>query len=160
MESARIGAIDWDEFFMGAASLASQRSKDPVKQVGAVIVNKYNRILSTGYNGMPAGFENAPWGKGNQDILANKQTYVVHAESNAICNWYNRVTNAGYKIYVTLYPCNECAKLIIQSGIKEVIYANEPKNWKDNYVASQHMFMSVGIKTRKYKGRREMNINI
>lgn len=118
----------WDETFMSIAQIVSNRSKDPSTQVGACIVGKDNRVLSIGYNGAPNGFDDDvfPWGKGNKDEKENKYNFVVHAERNAIDNF--RGDNSHFKnakIYVTHSPCRECAKGIIQAGIKEVIYLEE-----------------------------------
>ena len=122
----RDGYISWDEFFMGAAMLCAERSKDPNTQVGACIVNDENRILSVGYNGFPAGCDDDvfPWDRSANDPYDTKYLYVCHAELNAILNCRGR-SLAGSRIYVALFPCNECAKAIIQSGIKEVIYLSE-----------------------------------
>ena len=113
--------ISWDSYFMGIALMARSRSKDPVTQVGACIV-KNNRVLSTGYNGFPTGCSDNefPWGKGNDSEYDNKYYYVVHAELNAILNCKVPMDNAT--IYVTMFPCNECTKAIIQAGIKKIIY--------------------------------------
>ena len=119
----REGYISWDEFFMGAAMLCAKRSKDPNTQVGACIVNSENRIVSVGYNGFPAGCDDDifPWERSGDDRYNTKYLYVCHAELNAILN--ARGTNlTGNRLYVALFPCNECAKAIIQSGITEVIY--------------------------------------
>ncbi|MFR5684620.1 MAG: deoxycytidylate deaminase, partial [Clostridia bacterium] len=120
MSSKRTDYIDWDSYFMGIALLSGQRSKDPSTQVGACIV-KNKKILSVGYNGAPNGYDdnNMPWER-EGDFLNTKYAYVCHAELNAILN--NKGTNLeGATIYVDLFPCNECAKAIIQSGIKEII---------------------------------------
>ena len=117
--------ISWDEYFMGVAILAGMRSKDPSTQVGACIVDNDNKILSQGYNGLPRGCsdDEFPWDR-EGDMLETKYPYVVHAELNAILN--SRGTSlVGSKIYVALFPCNECAKAIIQSGIKEVVYLSD-----------------------------------
>ena len=113
----REGYISWDEFFMGAAMLCAERSKDPNTQVGACIVNDENRILSVGYNGFPAGCDDNvfPWDRSGNDPYDTKYLYVCHAELNAILNCRGR-SLAGSRIYVALFPCNECAKAIIQSG--------------------------------------------
>ena len=122
----RDGYISWDEFFMGAAMLCAERSKDPNTQVGACIVNDENRILSVGYNGFPAGCDDNvfPWDRSGDDPYDTKYLYVCHAELNAILNCRGR-SLAGSRIYVALFPCNECAKAIIQSGIKVVIYLSD-----------------------------------
>lgn len=144
--------ISWDEYFMGIAKLSAMRSKDPSTQVGACIVNKKNRVLSIGYNGLPTGCDDDeyPWERNEKDPLDNKYPYVVHAEMNAILN--NRSGSLeGATIYVTLYPCNECAKAIIQSGIDVVIYADDKYRDSDECKASRRMFESAGVITRKLK---------
>ena len=116
--------LNWDEYFMAIAKLSSMRSKDPSTQVGACIVDKSNRILSIGYNGAPNGFADHlfPWDREGSE-LEKKYAFVCHGEMNAILNYRgSRKDLEGAKLYVDLFPCNECAKLIIQSGIKEVIY--------------------------------------
>ena len=144
--------ISWDEYFMGVAQLSALRSKDPKTQVGACIVNQDNHIVGVGYNGMPNGCsdDEFPWSK-SDEFYDNKHSYVVHAELNAILN---STTNLkGCKIYVTLFPCNECAKAIIQSGIKEIIYL-DCKEDKEYVQASLRMFNASGIKVTK------MNTNL
>ena len=115
--------ISWDEYFMGIAKMSSMRSKDPNTQVGCCIVSQENRILSVGYNGFPMGCsdDEFPWDREGEDPLQTKYLYTTHSELNAILN-YTGGSLAGSKLYVSLFPCNECAKAIIQSGIKEVIY--------------------------------------
>ena len=117
--------LSWDDYFMKLAFLSAQRSKDPNKQVGACVVSQANVILGIGYNGFPRGCDDdaLPWAKKSQsnDVLETKYPYVCHAEVNAIVN-ANRASLKGQKIYVTLFPCNECTKLILQSGIAEVVY--------------------------------------
>ena len=128
---ARKDYLSWDEYFMAVAKLSAMRSKDPHTQVGACIVSNDNRILSIGYNGAPNGFndEKFPWGReGNP--LETKYLYVVHAERNAILNYRgSRKDLENSKIYVDLFPCNECAKEIIQAGIKEVAKAMKEKKY-------------------------------
>ena len=116
--------ITWDEYFMGLAHLSSLRSKDPSTKVGAVIVDEDHKVVSIGYNGMPRGIEDneLPWGKG--EGLDSKYLYVCHAEFNAILNTRNGSALKGCTLYVTLFPCNECAKAIIQVGIKEIVYGS------------------------------------
>lgn len=142
----------WDETFMGIAKLVSQRSKDPSTQVGAAIVTTDNRILSVGYNGTPIGFDDNefPWGKNDTNPMNNKYLYVVHSERNAILNFRGvlREMSQG-KIYVTHFPCNECAKEIIQVGIKEVIYLNPHDVDTYSTQATIKMFDHVGIKYRQ-----------
>lgn len=147
--------ISWDEYFMGIALLSAQRSKDSNTQVGACIVDENNKILSLGYNGMPTGCEDdhMPWGReGNS--LDTKYMYVCHAELNAILN--SKIPPQGAVLYVTLFPCNECAKAIIQSGIRELVYMSDKYSGSDDNIASKKMFDMVGIKYRKYTptGRR------
>ena len=143
--------ISWDEYFMGIAFLSAQRSKDENTQVGCCIVNGENKILSLGYNGMPTGCDDdkMPW-KRQGAPLDTKYMYVCHAELNAILN-RSSGTLQGAKLYVTLFPCNECAKAIIQSGIREIVYASDKYDGEDNNVASKRMFDMVGIKYRQYE---------
>ena len=140
--------ISWDEYFMGVADLSAMRSKDDTSQVGACIVNERNRIISIGYNGFPIGCSDdvLPW-KREGDFLETKYAYVVHAEANAILNSSSELLNS--RIYVTLFPCNECAKLIIQSGIKEVIYLDNKYSTSKETLASNKLFKMSGVKTRK-----------
>ncbi len=145
----RTDYISWDEYFMGVALLASKRSKDPNTQVGACIVDENNRILSTGYNGFPHGCsdDEFPWAREGQDV-ETKYPYVVHAELNAILN--NRGKNlTGARIYVALFPCNECAKAIIQCGIKEVIYLSDKYGHTPMTQASKRMLQSAGVSLRQ-----------
>ena len=144
--------ISWDEYFMGVAILASKRSKDPSTQVGACIVDATRRILSTGYNGFPYGCsdDEYPWTRENENICETKYPYVVHAELNAILNAHGTsLKNAT--IYVDLFPCNECAKAIIQCGIAEVVYLSDKYGEQDLYVASRKMLRSAGVKLRQMK---------
>lgn len=140
--------ISWDKYFMGVALLSAMRSKDPSTQVGACIVNKKMRIVGIGYNGFPYGVEDDtfPWENGD-DFLNSKYPYVVHAEPNAILN--STVSLDGSTLYVTLFPCNECAKLIIQSGIKEVVYLKDKYHDELAFVASRRMFDSAKIEYRR-----------
>lgn len=142
--------INWDEYFMGVAKLSSLRSKDPVTQVGACIVNSDKRIIGIGYNGFPYNCSDSdfPWGK-EGCFCETKYPYVVHAEANAILNSTQNLK--GATLYVTLFPCNECAKLIIQSQIKEVVYASNKHKDSDSYLAACKMFSSSNIKLRKMK---------
>lgn len=136
--------ISWDEYFMGLAHLSALRSKDPNTQVGACIVDNENKVVSIGYNGMPRGCkdENMPWER-EGGFLTTKYAYVVHAELNAILNSPRSVK--GCTLYVSLFPCNECAKAIIQSGIKKVIYESDKYNGTDGNVASKKMLNDAGI---------------
>ncbi len=139
--------ISWDDYFMGVSLLAGKRSKDPNTQVGACIVSADNIIISTGYNGFPAGCsdDEYSWEREGNDT---KYPYVVHAELNAILNSNGR-SLAGATLYVSLFPCNECAKAIIQSGIKEVVYLSDKYDKTDSNNASKRMFGSAGVKLRK-----------
>jgi dCMP deaminase len=141
--------IKWDEYFMGIALLSAQRSKDPHTQVGACIVNDKNKIVGAGYNGLPAGCDDDefPWQK-NGAFLETKYPYVCHAELNAILNNIG-IDLLGCKIYTALFPCNECAKAIIQSGIKEVIYLSDKYAQTDAAKASRKMFEKAGLICRK-----------
>ncbi|MBO4667283.1 MAG: dCMP deaminase family protein, partial [Bacilli bacterium] len=123
--------ISWDEYFMGVALLSSMRSKDPNTKVGACIVNSEHRIVGIGYNGFPVGCSDheVPWNR-EGDFLDTKYPYVVHAEPNAILNSNSKTQ--GCTLYVSLFPCNECAKLIIQSGIKEIVYMDDKYNGTDS----------------------------
>lgn len=151
--------ISWDEYFMGVAMLAGKRSKDPSTQVGACIVDNDNKILSQGYNGLPRGCsdDEFPWDR-EGDMLETKYPYVVHAELNAILN--SRGTNLyGSKIYVALFPCNECAKAIIQSGIKEVVYLSDKYADTDIVKASKRLLEAAGVKMTKLEPKNQ-SINI
>ena len=142
----REGYINWDEYFMGVSLLAAMRSKDPNTQVGACIVDGDNRILSTGYNGFPYGCsdDEFPWER-TGERNDTKYPFVVHAELNAILNARGK-NLSGAKIYVDLFPCNECAKAIIQSGIKEIIYLSDKYAETDSTIASKRMLTSAGVK--------------
>ena len=139
--------LSWDEYFMGIAKLSAMRSKDPSTQVGACIVSKDNRILSIGYNGAPNGFDDIyfPWDR-EGDYLDTKYPYVCHAELNAISNYRgNKKDFEGAKLYVTLFPCNECTKLVIQNGIKEIIYLCDKYKETDGIKASKFMLDRSGV---------------
>lgn len=151
MSDKRCGYISWDEYFMGVALLAAERSKDPNTQVGACIIDNNNRIISTGYNGFPKGCsdDEFPWNR-NADKGETKYQFVVHAELNAILNAPGSSV-AGSRLYVSLFPCNECAKAIIQSGVKEVIYLSDKYNGTPSDVASKRMLEAAGITLTKLK---------
>lgn len=153
LEKNRKDYLSWDEYFMAVAKLSAMRSKDPSTQVGACITSQSNRILSTGYNGAPNGVEDKyfPWDR-EGDYLNTKYPYVCHAEMNAILSYrgYNKDLE-GSKIYVYLFPCNECAKLIIQAGIKEVIYVCDKYADTDGVKASKRLFTACGVKYRQLK---------
>lgn len=152
--------ISWDEYFMGIAMLSSYRSKDPNTQVGACIVNNDNKIMSMGYNGFPRGCDDDtfPWDRSGEEY-ETKYPYVCHAELNAILNAGGRNLE-GSRIYVALFPCNECAKAIIQSGIKEVLYLSDKYFDTVGNRASRRMFDAAGIKYKKIKMAHEtLSIN-
>ncbi len=136
--------ISWDEYFMGLAHLSAMRSKDPNTQVGACIVDDHNKVVSIGYNGFPRGIKDSdlPWSR-EGSFLETKYAYVVHAELNAILNSPRLVD--GCTLYVSLFPCNECAKAIIQSGIKKVIYESDKYNLTDGNIASKKMLDGAGV---------------
>ena len=151
MSGKRTDYISWDDYFMGVALLAAQRSKDPNTQVGACIVDTQNRILSTGYNGFPLGCsdDDFPWeregGEGE-----TKYPFVVHAELNAILNSRGKSLTDS-KLYVALFPCNECAKAIIQAGVTEVIYLSDKYKDTPSTKASRRMLEAAGIKLTRIK---------
>ncbi|KAG0452591.1 hypothetical protein HPP92_025255 [Vanilla planifolia] len=154
--SKRNGYLSWDDYFMAIAFLSAKRSKDPNRQVGACLVSQNGIILGIGYNGFPRGCsdDKLPWAKKSLsgDPLETKYPYVVHAEVNAILNT-NHASAAGQKLYVTMFPCNECAKIIIQSGVSEVIYFVEKKinNSNTSYSASHKLLSLAGVKVRKHQ---------
>lgn len=141
--------LSWDEYFMGIALFSAKRSKDPETQVGACIVNESNKIVGIGYNGFPIGCsdDKLPWIRKARNINETKYPYVVHAEANAILNSTKKLN--GSRMYVALFPCNECAKLIIQSGIKEIIYLSNKYKNLDAVKASKKMLEMAGIKLTK-----------
>ena len=145
----RTDYINWDEYFMGIAMLAARRSKDPSTQVGACIVSQDNIIISTGFNGMPMGCsdDEFPWDRTGEET---KYPYVVHAELNAILNANGRDLR-GSRLYVALFPCNECAKAIIQSGVKEVLYLSDKYGSTPSTLASQRMLTAAGVKFTQLK---------
>lgn len=151
MNSKREDYISWDEYFMGVAILSGMRSKDPNTQVGACIVSPDNKILSMGYNGFPMGCsdEKFPWAREGEP-LKMKYLYTVHSELNAILN-YRGGSLEGSKLYVSLFPCNECAKAIIQSGIKTIVYDCDKYAETDSVIASKKMLDSAGVKYYKYE---------
>ncbi|KAJ8634195.1 hypothetical protein MRB53_027531 [Persea americana] len=154
--SKRKGYLSWDDYFMAVACLSAKRSKDPNRQVGACLVSKNGIILGIGYNGFPRGCsdDKLPWAKKsiNGDPLETKYPYVCHAEVNAILNT-NHASAAGQRLYVTMFPCNECAKIIIQSGVSEVIYFVEKRfsNPDTAYIASHKLLSMAGVKVRKHQ---------
>lgn len=159
MSTKRDDYIHWDEYFMGVAMLSAMRSKDPNTQVGACIVSAENKILSMGYNGFPAGCsdDEFPWGRDGED---NKYFYTTHSELNAILN-YRGGSLEGAAIYVTLFPCNECAKAIIQSGIRRVIYADDKYADTAGVIASKRMLRAAGVELRRYESSgREVTLKL
>lgn len=145
--------ITWDEYFMGIAIITSKRSKDPSSQVGAVIVDDDHKVVSIGYNGMPRHIDDRSLSWNKNEGLDNKYLYVCHAEFNAILNVRNGSSVKDCTIYVTLFPCNECAKAMIQTGIKKVIYLSD--KYKDHIetLASKKLLTLAGIEFEEYKGR-------
>ncbi len=153
--------LKWDEYFMGIALLSAERSKDPQTCVGACIVSQSNKILSVGYNGMPIGCsdDEFPWDREGAP-LETKYLYVCHAELNALLN-YTGTDLSGSRIYTTLFPCNECTKAIIQSGIKEIIYLSDKYSDTDSTVASKTMLRASGISFRAYNpSGKEINLTL
>lgn len=153
--------LSWDQYFMGIALLSAERSKDPNTQVGACIVDADNKILSVGYNGMPSGCKDdeMPWGRVGKP-LENKYFFVCHAELNAILN-YGGGSLAGATCYSTLFPCNECAKAIIQSGIKRIVYLSDKYSDTEATIASKMMFKMAGVEFRPYEpGDREIHLSL
>lgn len=152
--------ISWDEYFIAVAMLSAERSKDPNTRVGACIVDNNNKILATGYNGAPIGYndDDFAWDR-DGDFLNTKYAYVCHAELNAILNSHADLRNS--KLYVYLFPCNECAKAIIQAGIKEVIYVCDKYKDTDSVIASKKMFDTCGVTYREYKMKgKTINIDL
>lgn len=144
MEEKRKDVLTWDEYFMGLAHLSALRSKDPNTQVGAAIVDENHRVVSVGYNGMPKGCSDDvfPWSREGA-LLQTKYAFVVHAELNAILN--SKYSVSGCTLYVSLFPCNECAKAIIQAGIRRIVYESDKYQNTDNTIASRRMLKAAGI---------------
>ena len=164
MTGKRADYITWDEYFMGVALLSGRRSKDPSTQVGACIVSQDNKILSMGYNGFPKGCsdDEFPWGKEQQeeDPYNSKYFYSTHSELNAILN-YRGGSLEGSKLYVTLFPCNECAKAIIQAGIKTIVYDCDKYADTPSVIASKKMLDAAGVRYYKYnRTDREITIKV
>lgn len=153
LEEISMDVISWDEYFMGIALLSAMRSKDPNTKVGACIVDNDNKVVSIGYNGMPRKIDESKisWNKG--EGLDSKYLYVCHAEFNAILNTRNGSSLKGCTLYVTLFPCNECTKAIIQTGIKEVVYLDNKYEDQTTTKASRLMLELAGVKIRQYKGK-------
>jgi len=152
----REGYISWDEFFMGVAVLAAQRSKDPNTQVGSCIVNGDNRIIGVGYNGFPNGCfdDEFSWDS------PSKYFFVVHSEENGIINCVDRAELKGSIMYVTLFPCNECAKLIIQSRIKKIYYLSDKYKDTDSVIAAKKMFNAAKISYEMFSPARNILLNL
>ncbi len=150
MEQARTdGVLSWDECFMRIARVIAQRSKDSSTQAGAVLVNQNNVVIGLGYNGWPRGIDNTdlPWAREGK-LSETKYAYVVHAEENAVYNANGSSENSI--LYCTLFPCNECAKALIQNGIKEVVYESDKYHDKEEWIASRRLLDAAGITTREY----------
>lgn len=156
MSDKRLDYITWDEYFMGVAILSAQRSKDPNTQVGACIVSEDKKIIGVGYNGFPRGCsdDDLPWAR-NGDWSNTKYPYVCHAELNAILNTNNSALLKGATLYVDLFPCNECAKAVIQSGIKRVVYLSDKYKDTDGTKASKRMFDTAGVKYERIETDRD-----
>ncbi len=144
--------ISWDEYFMGIAMLSAERSKDNNTQVGACIVNKEHKIVAVGYNGMPTGCDDddMPWEREGETSLDTKYPFVCHAELNAILN-RNSANLNECTLYVTLFPCNECAKAIIQSGIKKIVYYDNKYANSESTAASAFLFRKCGVECKQYE---------
>lgn len=149
--------LSWDEYFMGVAKLSSLRSKDPNTQVGCCIVNNNKKIVAVGYNGMPIGCNDNdfPWSVKEGSLEKTKYAYVVHAELNAILNSTQNLS--GCTIYVSLFPCHECSKAIIQSGIKEIVYADDKYFGTPSSIASRRMLEASGVQIRQVN---DVEINV
>ena len=159
MSDKRTDYISWDEYFMGVAKMSALRSKDPNTQVGACIVSNDNKILSMGYNGLPRGCsdDEFPWAREGAP-LDNKYMYTAHSELNAILN-YRGGSLDNAKMYVTLFPCNECAKAIIQAGIKTIVYDCDKYADPASVIASKRMLNAAGVRYYQYQ-RTEREITI
>ncbi len=144
--------ISWDEYFMGISMLSGMRSKDPSTQVGACIVSEDNKILSMGYNGFPNGCsdDEFPWEREGNEMTETKYAFVTHSELNAILN-YRGGSLEGAKIYVSLFPCNECAKAIIQAGIRTIVYASDKYEGSPGNRASKRMLDAAGVRYYQYQ---------
>ena len=159
MSDKRTDYISWDEYFIAVAKLAGMRSKDPNTQVGACIVDENHKILSMGYNGFPRGCsdDDFPWCRTGED---NKYFYTTHSELNAILN-YNGGSLEGSTLYVSLFPCNECAKAIIQAGIKTIVYASDKYAQTDSTKASKRMLDAAGVRYYQYTNtNRTIELNL
>ncbi len=154
----RENTLTWDEYFMGLAHLSALRSKDPNTQVGAAIVDENHRVVSVGYNGFPKGCsdDEFPWSR-EGGVLASKYAFVVHAELNAILNSPRSVS--GCTIYVSLFPCNECAKAIIQSGIKKIVYESDKYAHTETTQASKKMLEAAGVELVQLENTIQLSVD-
>ena len=155
----RTDYINWDEYFMGLAHLSAMRSKDPSTQVGAVIVDAEHKVVGIGYNGLPIGCsdDEFPWDR-EGGMLETKYAFVVHAELNAILNSTRDLH--GCTLYVSLFPCNECAKAIIQSGIRRIVYEDDKYAAADNVIASKRMLNAAGVELVRLGKRVRLNVEV
>lgn len=151
--------LSWDEYFMGLAHLSAMRSKDPSTQVGAVIVDQEHKVIGIGYNGLPIGCsdDEFPWDR-EGGMLETKYAFVVHAELNAILNSTRDLH--GCTLYVSLFPCNECAKAIIQSGIRKIVYEDDKYAAADNVIASKKMLNAAGVELVRLGKRVQLNVDV
>ena len=151
--------LSWDEYFMGLAHLSAMRSKDPSTQVGAVIVDQEHKVVGIGYNGLPIGCsdDEFPWDR-EGGMLETKYAFVVHAELNAILNSTRNLH--GCTLYVSLFPCNECAKAIIQSGIRKIVYEDDKYAAADNVIASKKMLNAAGVELVRLGKRVQLNVDV
>ena len=151
--------LSWDEYFMGLAHLSAMRSKDPSTQVGAVIVDQEHKVVGIGYNGLPIGCsdDEFPWDR-EGGMLESKYAFVVHAELNAILNSTRDLH--GCTLYVSLFPCNECAKAIIQSGIRKIVYEDDKYAAADNVIASKKMLNAAGVELVRLGKRVQLNVDV
>jgi dCMP deaminase len=160
LSQKRKNYLSWDEYFMSVALLSAQRSKDPSTQVGACVANPQKKIVGVGYNGFPIGCSDdlLPWGR-DGDFLSTKYPYVCHAELNAVLNSISKdLTDCT--IYVALFPCNECTKVIIQSGIREIVYLSDKYADTDSVKASKRMLDIVGISYRQMESSRRITLDL
>ena len=151
MPDKRRDVITWDEFFMRVAIAAQLHGKDPIPHVGACITASDHRILSVGYNGTPSALndDDFPWGT-SDDPLQDKHNYVVHAEANAVLNYRGSLKDLSHaSVYVTLFPCHECAKILAQAGIGEVVYLDDKYDGTDGNRISKRILSSCGISYRQ-----------
>ncbi len=155
----RSNVLGWDDYFMGLAHLSAMRSKDPSTQVGAAIVNLEKKVVGIGYNGFPTGLsdDDFPW-EPHQHLDQSKYGYVVHAELNAILNATQKLH--GCTIYVSLFPCNECAKAIIQSGIKRLVYEDDKYAETPAVLASKKMLSAANVEMVQLDHQVDIKVNI